>query len=177
MARYSRARKRCLRGWKCPAMGPMAERSAMPVRADVKNCLGCDWGRMRAPSFWLPVFTELHNRGIKDIFIACVDGLTGLPEAIETLYPHTRPASIWCAIRSNRKNGSREYCRADENQRACLVKRFWTGGPLRSLSNGRLQAAWMKEASPVMCAGSVNLLYLLYSLSDAVEKLFYLLLI
>jgi transposase-like protein len=35
--------------------------------------------------FWLSVLTELHTRGVKDIFIACVDGLTGFPEAIESL--------------------------------------------------------------------------------------------
>src|SRR2546422_2771333 len=40
--------------------------------------------------FWLSVLTELQNRGVKDIFIACVDGLNGLPEAIETVYPQTR---------------------------------------------------------------------------------------
>ena len=40
--------------------------------------------------FWLSVLTELQNRGVKDIFIACVDGLTGLPEASETVYPQTR---------------------------------------------------------------------------------------
>jgi putative transposase len=40
--------------------------------------------------FWLSVLTELQNRGVKDIYIACVDGLTGLPEAIETVYPQTR---------------------------------------------------------------------------------------
>ena len=36
------------------------------------------------------MLTELQNRGVKDFFIACVDGLTGLPEAIETVYPQTR---------------------------------------------------------------------------------------
>jgi putative transposase len=36
------------------------------------------------------VLTELQNRGVKDLLIACVDGLTGLPEAIETVYPQTR---------------------------------------------------------------------------------------
>jgi putative transposase len=36
------------------------------------------------------VLTELQNRGVKDFFIACVDGLTGLPEAMETVYSHTR---------------------------------------------------------------------------------------
>jgi len=40
--------------------------------------------------FWLSVVTELHNRGVKDIFIACVDGLTGFPEAIEAIFPQTR---------------------------------------------------------------------------------------
>ena len=39
--------------------------------------------------FWLQVLTELQNRGLKDIFIACVDGLKGFPQAIETVYPKT----------------------------------------------------------------------------------------
>lgn len=37
--------------------------------------------------FWLGVMTELKNRGVKDLFIASVDGLKGLPEAIETAFP------------------------------------------------------------------------------------------
>ncbi len=39
--------------------------------------------------FWLQVLTELQNRGVKDIFIACVDGLKGFPDAIEAVYPCT----------------------------------------------------------------------------------------
>jgi len=39
--------------------------------------------------FWLQVVTELKNRGVSDIFIACVDGLKGFPEAIETVFPKT----------------------------------------------------------------------------------------
>ena len=39
--------------------------------------------------FWLQVVTELENRGVKDIFIACVDGLKGFPEAIEAVLPKT----------------------------------------------------------------------------------------
>ncbi len=39
--------------------------------------------------FWLQVVTELKNRGVQDIFIACVDGLKGFPEAIEAIYPKT----------------------------------------------------------------------------------------
>ncbi len=40
--------------------------------------------------FWLQVLTEIQNRGVKDILIACVDGLKGFPDAIETLYPRTQ---------------------------------------------------------------------------------------
>src|SRR5439155_9619571 len=39
--------------------------------------------------FWLQVLTELKNRGVEDIFIACVDGLKGFPQAIEAVYPKT----------------------------------------------------------------------------------------
>jgi len=38
-------------------------------------------------SFWLSVLTELKNRGVEDVLIACVDGLTGMPEAIESAFP------------------------------------------------------------------------------------------
>jgi len=40
--------------------------------------------------FWLQVVTELKNRGVQDILIACVDGLKSFPEAIETVFPQTQ---------------------------------------------------------------------------------------
>ncbi|MCZ8655384.1 transposase, partial [Escherichia albertii] len=40
--------------------------------------------------FWLNVLTELKNRGLNDILIACVDGLKGFPDAINTVYPEAR---------------------------------------------------------------------------------------
>lgn len=40
--------------------------------------------------FWLSVLTELQNRGVKDILIACVDGLKGIPEAIQAVFPDTQ---------------------------------------------------------------------------------------
>ena len=39
---------------------------------------------------WLQIVTELKNRGVQDVFIACVDGLKGFPEAIETVFPKTQ---------------------------------------------------------------------------------------
>ena len=55
-----------------------------------KELLGMWLSQNEGAKFWLAVLTELQNRGVKDIFIACVDGLTGFPEAIESVYPQTR---------------------------------------------------------------------------------------
>jgi putative transposase len=54
-----------------------------------KEVLGLWIAQTEGAKFWLQVVTELKNRGIQDIFIACVDGLKGFPEAIETVYPQT----------------------------------------------------------------------------------------
>ena len=40
--------------------------------------------------FWLAVFTELKQRGVNDCFVTCVDGVTGLPEALETVFPQAQ---------------------------------------------------------------------------------------
>lgn len=53
-----------------------------------KEVLGLWIAQTEGAKFWLSVVTELKNRGVQDIFIACVDGLKGFPEAIETVYPH-----------------------------------------------------------------------------------------
>lgn len=55
-----------------------------------KELLGLWMTEHESSKFWLSVPTELQNRGVKDIFIACVDGLTGFPAAIETVFPQTR---------------------------------------------------------------------------------------
>jgi putative transposase len=55
----------------------------------IKEVLGMWVAQTEGAKFWLSVLTELRNRGVVDIFIACVDGLKGLPEAIETVFPKT----------------------------------------------------------------------------------------
>ncbi|ANE55646.1 IS256 family transposase [Methylomonas sp. DH-1] len=52
-----------------------------------KEVLGLWIAQTEGAKFWLQVVTDLKNRGVQDIFIACVDGLKGFPEAIETVYP------------------------------------------------------------------------------------------
>ena len=55
-----------------------------------KELLGMWIAEQEGARFWLNVLTELQNRGVKDILIACVDGLKGFPDAINTVYPDTR---------------------------------------------------------------------------------------
>ena len=56
----------------------------------LKEVLGLWTAETEGAKFWLQVVTDLKNRGVKDIFIACVDGLKGFPEAIETIFPETQ---------------------------------------------------------------------------------------
>ena len=55
----------------------------------VKHVLGIWVQASEGAKFWAGVCAELRNRGVRDILIACCDGLTGLPEAIEATWPHT----------------------------------------------------------------------------------------
>jgi transposase-like protein len=55
-----------------------------------KELLGMWIAENEGAKFWLNVLTELQNRGVKDILIACIDGLKGFPDAINTVYPETR---------------------------------------------------------------------------------------
>jgi len=55
-----------------------------------KELLGLWIAETEGSKFWLSVFNEIKNRGVQDCFIACVDGLKGLPEAIETVFPATQ---------------------------------------------------------------------------------------
>ena len=58
-----------------------------------KDLLGLWVGESEGAKFWLNVLTELKNRGVRDILIACVDGLKGFPEAIGAVFPEDRRSS------------------------------------------------------------------------------------
>ena len=55
-----------------------------------KELLGLWISENEGAKFWLSVLTELKNRGVKDVFIACVDGLSAFPDAIATVFPKTQ---------------------------------------------------------------------------------------
>lgn len=55
----------------------------------IKEVLGMYVGENESAKFWLSIMNGLKNRGVEDILIACVDGLSGFPQAIEAVFPHT----------------------------------------------------------------------------------------
>jgi putative transposase len=81
-----------------------------------KELLGLYLSDAEGAHYWLGVLTDLQNRGIKDILIACVDGLKGFPEAIETIYPQTEVQL--CIVHQIRN--SMKYV-ASKNQKAFMA--------------------------------------------------------
>jgi putative transposase len=55
-----------------------------------KDVLGLWTSANEGAKFWLGVLTEIKNRGVRDVLVACVDGLKGFPQAIESVFPETR---------------------------------------------------------------------------------------
>jgi transposase-like protein len=81
-----------------------------------KELLGLYLSDNEGAHHWLSVLTDLHNRGVQDILIACVDGLKGFPEAIETIFPETEIQH--CVIHQIRN--SIKYV-ASKNQKAFMA--------------------------------------------------------
>ena len=77
-----------------------------------KDILGIWIGEAEGAKFWLRVATELKNRKVEDILIACVDGLKGLPEAIESVFPKTDvQLCVVHMIRNSMKYIPNKYCK------------------------------------------------------------------
>ena len=78
----------------------------------IKHILGLWIAKEEGASFWAQVCANLSNRGVKDVFIVCCDGLKGLPEAVEATWPNSmvqtcivhliRAANRWVAYRDHR---------------------------------------------------------------------------
>ena len=81
-----------------------------------KEVLGLYLSENEGANFWLSVLTDINNRGVEDILIASVDGLTGFPDAINTIYPQTEVQL--CIIHQIRN--SMKYV-ASKNQKAFMA--------------------------------------------------------
>jgi transposase-like protein len=98
-----------------------------------KEVLGLYLSESEGANFWLSVLTDLQNRGVEDILIASVDGLSGFPEAIASIYPDTE---VQLCIVHQIRNSLRYV--ASKNQKAFMVdlKRVY-----RAKSLGEAEAA------------------------------------
>lgn len=94
-----------------------------------KEVLGLWLGENEGSKFWLRVLTEMKNRGLEDIFIACVDGLSGFSEAITTVYPQTRVQS--CIVHAVR-NSLKFVNWKERKQVAADLKRIYRSTTLES---------------------------------------------
>jgi putative transposase len=88
-----------------------------------KELLGMWIAKNEGAKYWLSVLTELQNRGLKDMFIACVDGLTGMVEAIETAYPQTK---VQLCIVHMVRNSLRYVSYKDRKELAADLKSIYT---------------------------------------------------
>ena len=106
-----------------------------------KELLGLYLSDQEGAHHWLSVLTDLHNRGVKDILIACVDGLKGFPEAIESIYPKTEVQH--CIIHQIRN--SLKYV-GSKNQKAFMadLKGVYKAATLNAaeLALDELEAKW-----------------------------------
>jgi transposase-like protein len=90
-----------------------------------KELLGLWMNETEGAKFWLSVFNDLKSRGVEDCFIACVDGLKGLPEAIEAVFP--RAQVQLCIVHKVR--GSLKYVPWKERKAVAADLRAIYGAP------------------------------------------------
>ncbi len=106
-----------------------------------KELLGLWLSQTESSKFWLNVLTELRNRGVQDILIACVDGLTGFPDAIAAQYPHTK---IQLCIVHMVRNSVRYVSWKDRKAVCAGLKRIYTSATVDEAQHelDAFSAAW-----------------------------------
>jgi transposase-like protein len=88
-----------------------------------KELLGLWMSENEGSKFWLSVLTELQNRGVKEIFVACVDGLSGFPEAVNAVYP---AAKVQLCIVHMVRNSLKYVSYKDRKALAADLKKIYT---------------------------------------------------
>lgn len=113
-----------------------------------KEVLGLWIAQTEGAKFWLQVVTELKTRGVQDIFIACVDGLKGFPEAIEAVYPQ---ATVQLCIVHMVRNSLNFVPWKDQKEVAADLKLIYTSATA-DLAEQRLsefEEKWDKQFKPI----------------------------
>jgi putative transposase len=120
-----------------------------------KELLGLWMAETEGAKFWLSVFNELKTRGVDDCFIACVDGLKGLPEAIETVYPRTQ---VQLCIVHQVRNSLKYVTWKDRKAVAASLRTIYTA-PTEAAASAALVAfteQWGEQYSAIAPAWQKN---------------------
>ena len=116
--------------------------------AGEKEVLGLWLAQTEGAKFWLQVVTELRNRGVQDIFIACVDGLKGFPDAIEAVFP--KAVVQLCIVHMVRHSLNYVSWKRRKDVAADL-RRIYTAATAEEaeLMLGEFEARWDTEYLPI----------------------------
>ncbi len=139
-----------------------------------KELLGLWISENEGAKFWLSILTELQNRGVKDIFIACVDGLKGFPEAINTAYPCTK---IQLCIVHMVRNSLRFVSWKDKKQVAVGLKKIYSSPTVeeaeRELTN--FEATWDNKYAAISKSWRTHWenLITLFDYPDEIRRIIY----
>lgn len=113
-----------------------------------KEVLGLWLANNEGAKFWLQVVTELRNRGVQDILIACVDGLKGFPEAIEAVFPK---ATVQLCIVHMVRHSLNYVSWKKRPEVAADLKRIYTAATADEAEQrlGEFEAKWDDEYLPI----------------------------
>jgi transposase-like protein len=120
-----------------------------------KDLLGVYISENEGANFWLSVLTDLHNRGLKDILIACIDNLTGFEQAIGSLFPKTEVQS--CVVHQIR-NSLKYVASKDQKQFLSELKPVYKAAT-KELAEQNLEALaqkWSKKYPVVIRSWQEN---------------------
>jgi putative transposase len=117
-------------------------------RQGVKDLLGLYIGEREGARFWLNVLSDLQNRGVKDILIACIDNLTGFAEAIESIFPY---ADVQLCVIHQLRNSTRYVTAKDTKPVMTDLKEVYKAATLEQAERALevLEKNW-KEKYPYM---------------------------
>jgi putative transposase len=120
-----------------------------------KEVLGMWVGENESAKFWTSILNSLKNRGVQDILIACVDGLTGFPAAIEAVYPETEIQQ--CIIHQIR-NSTKYVASKDIKALMADLKRVYAAVDEQSAQSelDRFAAAWDKKYPQISVSWRTN---------------------
>lgn len=139
-----------------------------------KELLGMWISENEGSKFWLSILTELQNRGIKDMFIACVDGLKGFPEAINTAFPDTK---VQLCIVHMVRNSLRFVSWKDRKAVATALKKIYTSSTVDEAERELEQFAevWDKKYAAISKSWHEHWpnLITLFDYPDEIRKVIY----